>query len=685
MKLVFASLLFSHASTSPVEKIVTLLNEMQSKIEVDAAKEEQMYNKFACWCENSAKRKAAAITDAQSEMRKLGQEILSLKGKVAVRTAELEQLIEDRKENQKAQSKATTIRTKENKEYTKETDEIKEALASCGAAITTLVAGTSETELLQTGAGMQMQAIQSLKTHLEALPDSATARITPKKMSMLRQYATELSHSKSKYTPASAEIQGILGDMYETFANDLESQTQDEGMKNRDFEDFIAAKQKEFLEFERVSAKKTEEKAEAEVALSEATQSYDDTEAQMKADTKFFDASKERCQKGSEEWEVRKENRATELDGIKEAIEILSSDEAREQFETSFKSGDASFFQVASSNDEMAPSVKHAYEALKKQATNTHSLRLAKLATTVRSEKSGHFDKVMTAIDEVITTLKEEEKEDIEKRDECKDKYQEIQSTSNDLEWKIEKNNAKINKLEKLIAKKEAEKTKTIEQIEDVLKNIETMEEERKEENAAFLQAKSDDKAAIELIGQAKTALAAFHKSKDSLIQKPEEFAVSEDQAPELKFSDAESRKGQSKGILGLMDVLIEDLEVEIKNGQKEEAEAQTEFEKSLETAKNLEKELREKKVNLNEQIADHGENKDDENDKLEENTGSLQDENEYKAEIKPDCDFILRAFNKRDAARQSEMDGLIKAKEYLSGASLLQKVSSHSHLRGSV
>jgi len=664
---------------------VTLLNEMQSKIEVDGAKEEQMYNKFACWCENSAKRKAAAIEGAQVEMRKLGQEILSLKGRVQVRTNEMEQLTEDMKENQKAQSKSTTIRTKENKDYTKETDDVKEAMASLDKAITTLVAGTSDTELLQVGVGMQLQAIQGVKTSLEALPDAAAARITPKKMSMLRQYATELSQGKLKYTPASAEIQGILGDMYETFATDLETETQDEGMKNRDFEDFIAAKQKEYLEMDTVIAKKAEEKAEAEVALSEATQSYDDTEAQMKADTEFFDASKERCSNGAQEWEVRKENRGTELDGIKEAIEILSSDEAREQFGSSFKSGDASFFQVSSSNDEMAPSVKHAYEALKKQATSTHSLRLAKLATKVRSEKSGHFDKVMTAIDDVITTLKEEEKEDIEKRDECKDKYQEIESTSKDLEWKIEKNNAKINKLEKLIAKKEAEKAKTIEEIEDVLTNIETMEDERKEENAAFLQAKDDDNAAIALIKQAKTALAKFHKSKESFIQQPDEFAVSEDQAPELKFSDAESRKGQSKGILGLMDVLMEDLDTEIKNGQKGEAEAQTEFEKSLEAAKNLEKELREKKVNLNEQIAEHGESKDDENDKLGDNTGSHQDETDYKAEIKPDCDFILRAFTKRDAARQSEMDGLVKAKEYLAGASLLQKVSSHSHLRGSV
>jgi hypothetical protein len=193
-------------------------------------------------------------------------------------------------------------------------------------------------------------------------------------------------------------------------------------MKNRDFEDFIAAKQKEYNEMKDQAAKKVEEKAEAEVDLAETTQSYDDTEAQMKADTEFFDVSKDRCKAGSEEWEVRKENRDTELDGIKEAIEILTSDEAREQFDKSFKKGDVSFLQIDSSNDEMAPAVRQAYETIKKQASSTHSSRLARLATKVRAEKSGHFGKVMTAIDEVLQTLRDEEKEDIEKRDECKDK-----------------------------------------------------------------------------------------------------------------------------------------------------------------------------------------------------------------------------------------------------------------------
>lgn len=673
MKLVWSIVLCSAASASPVEKVVTLLEELQTKIEADGEKEQQMYNKFACWCETTTARKAQAIDDARDEMRRLGQMILSLKGKVAVRTQEIEELEKELEENRKAQEEATTIRSKENKAYSEETSEIKQAMAALEKAITVLVKGSKQEAFLQTSV---------LSETIQALPAKKLV-VPPAKLSMLREYVSELSHHKAGYAPQSATIQGILGDMYDTFANDLESSTAEEGSKNRGFEDFIATKQEEEIEMSKTMAKKKQEKAEAEVMLSEATQTYDDTEQQMKADEEFFDKTKKTCQTNSEMWKERKESRDVEIEGIKKAIEILTSDEAKEQFGKSFKSA-ASFLQTDTSV--LLPSVQHAYQAIKTQASKVHSLRLARLAAEVQSTKSGHFDKVIKAIDDVIQTLKDEETADIEKRDECKDKYQEIESTVKDLEWKIEKNEAKINKLEKMIKDKTKEREETIKKIELTLEEIKEMEEIRKEENEEFKQAKKDDEAAIELLGKAKDALSEYYK-KNAFLQAPE-FEVSEDQAPEFKLSGTSKRKTESKGIVGLMEVLIEDLQTEIKNGQNAEEEAQLEFEDNLAAAKKLVKDLTKKKTNLKEQIAEHNEDKTDEKDDLKGNNKDLDDENEYKAEIKPDCDWILENFDERDKRREAEMNGLTEAKAFLAGyqppEEFLQIVSPHLHLRGS-
>jgi hypothetical protein len=57
---------------------------------------------------------------------------------------------------------------------------------------------------------------------------------------------SEFTHGK--YAPQSATIQGILKDMYETFVTDLESSTNTEATRNREFETFISIKAEELAE-----------------------------------------------------------------------------------------------------------------------------------------------------------------------------------------------------------------------------------------------------------------------------------------------------------------------------------------------------------------------------------------------------------------------------------------------------
>merc|ERR1712176_729255 len=213
--------------------------------------------------------------------------------------------------------------------------------------------------------------------------------------------------------------------------------------------------------------KKEGQKADAESLLADTTQSYDDTEDQKEADIEFFDETKKACTAKNEEWVIRKNLREEEIAGMKEALKILTTDEAREMFAKAIKPGKETFF-LQTASESSAP-VQHAYAVLKKQATKTHSLRLAQLAASVKLAKSGHFDKVIASIDKIIQNLKDEEAADIQKRDECKDQYLSLESSIKDLKWKIKKNDAKIDKLEKLIQEHTDEKVKTIEEIDAVV------------------------------------------------------------------------------------------------------------------------------------------------------------------------------------------------------------------------
>jgi len=117
------------------------------------------------------------------------------------------------------------------------------------------------------------------------------------------------------------------------------------------------------------------------------------------------------------------------------------------------------------------------------------------------------------------------------------------------------------------------------------------------------------------------------------------------------------------------MTMLIEDLEDEVKNGIKAEADAHAEFEKMLKSAKQVKKDLITKKTNLEDIIAKREEKKTQEHTIMGRNDEDKTAELEYKNEIKPDCDWILRSFHSRALQRGSEMDGLLSAKSLLQGA----------------
>ena len=84
------------------------------------------------------------------------------------------------------------------------------------------------------------------------------------------------------------------------------------------------------------------------------------------------------CESKHEEWELRVKLRTEETEGIDKALEILTSDSARELFATSIKPGVESFLQVASAPTQLlqdadsanAPLAK-AYTALKVQVRQT--------------------------------------------------------------------------------------------------------------------------------------------------------------------------------------------------------------------------------------------------------------------------------------------------------------------------
>merc|ERR1719487_154656 len=120
---------------------------------------------------------------------------------------------------------------------------------------------------------------------------------------------------------------------------------------------------------------------------------------------------------------------------------------------------------------------------------------------------------------------------------------------------------------------------------------------------------------------------------------------------------------------------IIEDLNDELANEKEAEMKSQEEFEKELATAEKQLESLEQKVVTLEGIIAKRNEDKKEETKDMRNNNKDRTAELKYEAKIKPDCDWILKAFDQRAEARAAEADGLTTAKEFLAGkTALLQK-----------
>merc|ERR1719163_1688713 len=146
---------------SPVERIVKLLEELKGKTTNDGKAEQQIYDKYACWCEKTSTRKANDIVQAQEDLRALGQRILKLKGTVATRTAEIAELTQNIKDNENEQEHLTAIREKQNAAWAAESAEVKQALAALQDAITVLAKATKP-GLIQVNEMMSKHAVKSV-------------------------------------------------------------------------------------------------------------------------------------------------------------------------------------------------------------------------------------------------------------------------------------------------------------------------------------------------------------------------------------------------------------------------------------------------------------------------------------------------------------------------------------------
>jgi peptidoglycan hydrolase CwlO-like protein len=699
---------------NPVTRIVTLLNGLKAKLEQDLDAETDLFETYKCWYKSTTETKTASNEAAKSRIESQKQYIKDVDAGLHTFTTERTDLEKQHEELTADLSQAKTIRENEKKDFEAAEIEMKAAIAALKEATGTIEDATKGS-LAQTRSYMGMlstrHSIQKAMSLGRGLLNTADVKYLDNLLNddvpkadwkKLNRKAT----FKMKYKKRSGGILDTLGGLQKTFEGNLKDAQQKETDSQAAYDKLKASKTDMLNTAEKALNDMSLENGARGVSKQEAQDEVDALEAQVAADTKFINEAKDAFKIKDQEWAGRKDLRSKEVLAMSQAIAVLASDDAKDLMKDSFKSqGYNMLIQEAahtslllSEPQRRTKCAARLVSSLAAKSGDTMLLQLARLAG-----KNARIDAVVKKVDELIQKKKDDENVDLEKKQECEKDLSEAAANARkaalDMDTATEaitRASAKVAELKTQIKEQEDEKKKAQGQIKD-------LETQRERENEDFKADKLADEKAVSLIESAigiikdwknakKSALISQHKmtmvagalhqvvKPPALIQMHSssraapEFVVAAGTAPPPPPATWDTSAeyggagGEQAGVVGIMEMVKEDVEKDISGAVAEEEEAVKDFDKEK---ADLEGEIKAIDEDISAYNKDKATNEQTGIDKTTERGNSkkeLDGHIELYNSYKPGCDFLLVNFDTRTKARQIELDGLRKAKAILQG-----------------
>lgn len=676
---------------NPITRVVGLLEDMEKQIEVDAKKDEEAYEKMVCWCTGTKKKKALAIDEGAARINTLSSEIeqgIALSARLG---PELEALKKEVERNNGALREAAAIRAKQVKEYAAESEDLKGSIAALKQAMKTLdnKEGSSASAPAPAGSSMLQISSQSVMTVLK----QALAQ-RPKLLNSILQSARQnksfLQGTPGQGSAGTEEVRDTMTGMLSTFEKNLGEMDEEEKNNKYAYAKLVKAKQEELKTGNAQIVVKDKEKAATDEQLAYDKKDKKTAIKNWNSDKKFLAAVNERCAKNEVHWDRRQKERREEVQAVNEAINVLEAGGGRGSDEDAAApaaapaggsdSDDSAAPAAASDAAAPAPAAQsflqksqlrrssreQAARLLTSLAFRRQDARLSALALQARTDSLAEVTK---AIDGMIAELKKQKAGELKKNDFCTLKLHQNKMQQEKKERQREDVVLLLEHLSEKMKKASGEKADLENEISDMKKELMKAAEEREDQNKAFQLSVSDQRETQRLLKAALKVLRGYYASSGSFIQVEEDESSSPDLGAPRGIDPYEKSSG-SKGVMALLEFIIEQSKVAEQDAVKDESDSQSDYESTVkETTENIEdkeKEVKNKKVILGKAEGDTADANTDRSNIMEAKKGLLK----AAGTLHGDCDFLLKNFQMRQKAFDDETSALIEAKGLMSGIS---------------
>mmetsp|Transcript_115339 Transcript_115339/g.200134 ORF Transcript_115339/g.200134 Transcript_115339/m.200134 type:complete len:747 (-) Transcript_115339:13-2253(-) len=704
--LIFANMLaVSFAATAtgreePVPRVVGLLKHIRDKIEEEGKTEEDLYEKFICWGKSTISTKTASNADAQGRIDVLKQYVSDLDAGAIELTSERVDLNKEIKEVSEGLEAAKSKRDQEHADFLMAEDEMKKAIAALESAINVL---GNATEGAKDGVLFALKARVNAGTQLSLAASAAegatlyhaieiadkflhkadalflrrvlTGEVPDVDWKKLNRKAT----FKMKYKARSFNIQTTLKKLLSTFTANLNEATAKEATALEEYNTLKGAMDQQLANSKEALTKMEKENGAKTLSRAEASDEISALETQIENDNKYISETQQSMDTKTSEWKDRSKIRADEIEAINKAISILFNDDKRDLFKKSFASQGYAFLQLRLSAAERAHAVLVS-KAMQLIAQAGHAARDERLVSFAQNEtlvvdsspvNGTHFDLVLQAIDDMLSHLKDQEVEDLAKKEMCeKDRMADARDAikasrdMDDLTDEMTRLASEIKEIEQEIATLKEKIAKATAEYNEA-KSIRT------EENTAYLAAKKDDEEAKDTVVKAKEVLTVFYDSIQTfLLQRKKRQAPGEAPAPPPATWTASytGKQEEGRGVIAILSLIYEDIEKDISKATKDENAAQAAFD-AAETEYLAQKGKDEAQVQSLE-----GTKGDKETKKGEAESSRGTKFGELKALYskleagEAECNYFTINYPLRRSNRLIEIDGLTKARAILEG-----------------
>jgi len=657
------------SKVTPIEKVMDLMKKLSSQITAEGKKEAEQYDKYACFCKEQADEKLYNIEKSEKIIKKQTAKIAKLGTEISELNADINALTLLIEEKEAAIKAAEDTRNEQHEKYVATDNDMQAAIKAIKGAIKALkdskgeLKGDADTDFMQ----IKKLAGQVLKV------------VHPRLLSQ-KQHAALVQISEPGKAHAfeyqSNDIIAVLEGLKDEFLQNKKELDESEFETNSAFERKRLGLQNE-VKFANKDKNEKEQILEAkseELHLTEQEKSAE-TDA-MNADQAFLDTVTTECEQKAKDWDQRSKARSDELTALADALTTLQEGAAN-QYSANKKLNLAqkstSFLQVSgtSSQSMQMSATLGASQLLSKVAKDLHSPVLSVTAMKVKL-MADHFVKVRAIVKDLIAKLEDDAEAEATQKGFC-DTNMAAALTDRDT------GNAQIEEAMATISKISAEKAELEQEIQDLKKaiadNLKALNEATELRNGE----KADNEATIETSDEGKTAvelainiLKEFYEN--AFIQTGKYVPPNADRsgktvadrAPEVFSGDYHGSQGASKGIMGLLDVILSDFERTIDTTQTSEDTAQASFE-AFEADTKQDNEDKEDEIDTKEgRISDI----EDELVETEEDKGDATKLKENALielkKLKPMCVEGEETYAQRVAKREKEIQALKDAQQML-------------------